>query len=427
MKKNIIIYLILLILLQLHSQDFNMEDFQAPSMPAAFIIGLQVDEVCTPRSLGELETAILANCKDEDNNFIIPENFAFEINTNFILNKPFNYSVYKKNNFFPNIKNNTNFSFAFTRNFVIKDSTDSNAFGISFRTIIFNGKPRKEVITAFEKANINVNRNAVISTYVSNEIMYTDTSVYNTMSSFINFVLDSIKADMELNLTDSEYKQIEGIFSLIPREKKSDDLNNNINEKFIKIHDKLCLTEELEKLRSSLMDLETKRYGLRLEANFASAIVSPTNRFNHVYLPKYGAWFNCSLQPENFEQFDFVGMLRIIFNNIDFYEGYCNLEETDIVDHNLDIGAKVTYKHKKLSLNAEYIHRYRKIEFINNNEKYLCSINYNIKDDTVLTYNLVKNFDDPVTSEGNFTSGFSINLGFGLIKVSDILSSLKKE
>ena len=45
MKKNIIIYLILLILLQLHSQDFNMEDFQAPSMPAAFIIGLQVDEV----------------------------------------------------------------------------------------------------------------------------------------------------------------------------------------------------------------------------------------------------------------------------------------------------------------------------------------------------------------------------------------------
>ena len=60
-KSYLLILLILSIKIYCQDSDFILENLKAPSMPSAVIIGAQVEDINSPKSLKELEAAVFTN------------------------------------------------------------------------------------------------------------------------------------------------------------------------------------------------------------------------------------------------------------------------------------------------------------------------------------------------------------------------------
>ncbi|MFC2152020.1 hypothetical protein ACFLSE_05780 [Bacteroidota bacterium] len=134
----------ILLIGEVHAQV--LEDLKAPSMPSATIIGTQINEISKPKTMKALETAILNNYLDSNNNVLVPNSFALEINP-FMLTKRqnFNYLEYLNDSLKYNLWRNLSISIASTNNYVINDSIKSNALGFGARTIILNGKVNEKL------------------------------------------------------------------------------------------------------------------------------------------------------------------------------------------------------------------------------------------------------------------------------------------
>ena len=132
------------------NSDFNLENLKAPSMPSATIIGTQVNDLNSPKSMKDLETAIFTNYLNSGQSLTVPNNYALEINP-FMLSgmKNFDYRSYLNNEPAENMWRNLSLSIATTNKFLIKDSVFTNAVGLSVRTIILNGELSKKVSDAF--------------------------------------------------------------------------------------------------------------------------------------------------------------------------------------------------------------------------------------------------------------------------------------
>lgn len=435
--------------------DMNLESLKTPSMPSATIIGTQVNEVNKPKSLKALEAAVFSNYLDSNQSLTIPNNYALEFNP-FMLSgrKNFNYQDYIDNEPLSNMWRNLSISVSSTTDFLINDSTSSNAMGFGIRTIIFNGKPDEEIEEAYQKAlrisldvlNIKTSVRTLISVFKSNN--RTDAFTIDDVRSFVITELE--KSDKLNNPKDKNGNDLSGyeltkhyiiltkrkaIVNSVFDEIDRDTPIENLEDAFEKKYDTKISQAALTELRETLGQIKHNRYGWRWEVDFAYALSFPTNEFNNSIWSRWGLWSSASYQPERWEDFIFIGLGRIIINNDNFYKKYRTVDNGFNVGDIYDFGARVVYEYKKLSVEFEYIYRFNRIEIIriidgeefkrnigDNTEKYMLNVNYNVSDNINISYNIGKNFDNISTAGGNLISGLSINFGFGDIKAADLLS-----
>lgn len=431
--------------------DFNLENIKAPSMPSATIIGTQVNDVNSPKSLKDLETAVFTNYLNSGQSLTVPNNYALEINPFMISGmKNFDYKSYLENDPPKNIWRNLSISIATTNKFLTQDSVFTNAVGLSVRTIILNGEPSEKASNAFLLAldqNLNtLDINSKVRTILDDCLQ--DTSNLYTINGICSCVIQQFEKN-ELQdsngnvLTGNELESkkiliepaetiIKSVFAKIdkntPKEK--------VEEEFDNIYKQSKLIPVLKNLRQELAGVKTNRFGLRWDVNWALALNFPTNDFNYSIVPRWGLWTDLSYQSEDVENFTFIALGRFIINNDDYINKYQPVNGNFTTGNVYDLGLKVAYDLDKFSMSIEYVYRLntnKQTKIIegeeyertikNDTRKYLININYNLSDDIILSYNIGKDFDTISQSQGDLISGLSINFGFGDLKASNLVSS----
>lgn len=433
---------------RLHAQesDVNLESLKASSMPSATIIGAQINEVNRPKSLKALETAVFSNYLNSNQSITIPNNYALEFNP-FMLSerKNFKYEDYIDNEPLSNMWRNLSISVSSTTDFMISDSTTSNAMGFGFRTIILNGEPEKKIEIAYSTALEEQRISGFIKSYVRTTISEFIDSLKeaSTIDDVRSFVLKDLEKRYEdQKVTDetvydhtTHYMILANVSSVFD-DIEGDTSIEDIEEAFEENYDTNISSTTLAELRKTLSQIKHKRYGFRWEVDFASALSFPTNEFDNRIWPKWGFWSNVSYQSQSkiWEDFIFIGLCRIIVNNDKFYSKYRPFDDVFNISDFYDLGARIVYEYQKLSVEFEYIYRFNKKEIKgiikgedfkcyieDDTKKYILNVNYNIADNINLSYNIGKNFDNIPNVGENLISGLSINFGFGDIQAADLL------
>ena len=312
------------------------------------------------------------------------------------------------------------------------DSTQSDALGFGIRTLILNGKPQQDVVDDFLEYRLKDYIYDTIQHYMSIAIRKEKTSGRDS-----NTILDDMRSDLinELrdnsNISDAGLEIIEEILNDIDEQTQFNHLESEFQQ--IIVDDYIMPNlEDFAEIIKQVKD-DRNRYGFRWEVDLASAVVFPSNEFAFSYVPRWGLWSNFSYKSPQLDNFTFIALARIIFNNDDFLDKYSPIDEDHTLDDFRDIGMRLVYEKNKFSLEAEYIHRFNRdriVRFIegeeferkinNDTHKYVLNINYNIKDNIAVSYNIGKNFDDLDPSSGDLISGLSINFGFGDLKAGDL-------
>lgn len=415
-----------------------LESLKAPSMPASSIIGIQANEVNRPKSLKSIETALLNNFS-EDQNFVLPNSFAIELNP-FMLGerKNFDYNTYLDNNIGQNMWRNFSISLSSTTNYFINDSTSANAMGLGFRTIILNGHANPEIERKFIIAKDANQESLKIKGFTPYLIQH-----YITDSISINVLMDTVLPQLKPLVNSEEslaYQAAIESFKSIPENTPKD----SVAVLFLKNYKKFHSTEVFNNFTALVKNVKMNRYGWRMEVDLAYALSFPDNNFNYSVAPRWGAWTNISykplvkkkeelggvmkdksgnilMRPSNFE---FIGLVRWMQNNQEFFQSF-NPEDSAFKAGNfIDIGGRIVWEKKKIAVELEAVYRIKNttsnVDIINNNSyKYLINLNYNITQNIVISYYLGKDFDQVYS--GNLISGLSLNLGFGDIKLKDVM------
>jgi len=419
-----------------------LESVKAPSMPASSILGIQANDVNRPKSLKSLETALLNNFK-EGQNFILPNSFAIELNP-FMLSgrKNFDYNSYLENKVGQNMWRNFSISVSSTTNFTINDSTTANAMGLGFRTIIFNGRANPEIERMYKLAKTANQESVNIKGYVPGLIDY-----YNrdsiSLENLIDTVLKYLKPLVKTEEAEAYQAAVEAL-AAIPKNTPK----NKIEAVFIQNYQKFHSTKVYENFKTLVKDVKMNRYGWRLEIDLAYAISFPDNNFNYSVAPRWGTWLNASYKPLTKKKndsgeimhnkngdilyrpsnFEFIGLARLFQNNQDFFQNLNPQDSTFKAGNFYDLGARIVWEKKNFALELEAVYRINttnsSIDIVKNNSfKYLVNINYNINQNMVISYYLGKDFDQPYNS--NLISGLSLNLGFGDIKIKDVVDTFE--
>jgi|GEM_PF-2849602 len=427
----------------------SLESLKAPSMPAATIINTQVNEISSPKSLKALETALLNNFMGSNKNIIIPNDYALELNPFYLTpRKNFNYLSYLEDSCFSGriMWRNLSLSVASTTNFLIKDSVGVNALGFGARTIILNGKVSPAAKAAYIAADKNLNQahqaNALIRNSINNFLDNT-ASVYS-IANVRAYILSQSYIDSDI--TASAVNQI---FDAVPADTKENQIKPVVDS----IQKVLNLEKSAAAFNAQLQNIKTDRYGWRMDVNLAYALSFPTNEFDFSISPRWGLWGNLSYKPlKNLKDanknitgkepsdFEFIALGRVIRNNSDFVNRYSPMDTSFRMGNSYDFGLRAVYEYKKFSIALEYIYRLNRNTITRNfegdtyskdvdshTEKYVLNINYKISDNTILSYNIGKNYDNVAGINGNLISGLTLNLGFGDMKVQDLYKKAQQE
>ena len=423
----------------------NLENFEAPSMPAVSIIGSEMLEMKRLSTMAEVKLSLLTNFLDSNNSLIIPDNFGVEINP-FMLSsrKKFDYIDFLGDSIADNIKQNFSISLATTKKFIVNDSVHTDALGIGFRTKILNGKFSDEIVTNYKEQFNEFKRYNKLKEEIFNElknIAYTNNFVgFSKMNSenISGFIVSSETISDDAKELFLDLEPFMNFRSLVEMYESFDVVFDRMTSKGIRDASMFRLLEELK----------NQRYGHFLEVDGAVSLSFPTADFENSYIPKYGLWLNYAFRPpikNNAKQvigasnFEGQALVRYLWSNDDFINSFSTVDDVRFSTGSFfDFGFRINYEHNKFNGGIEYIYRLEKgtkevtlatgevIDIPDDNESYklMLNLNYDIMPGVVLTYNLGKNFE--FGNEGNdLITGFSINIALGSLKFDDLIESAK--
>ena len=180
--------------------------------------------------------------------------------------------------------------------------------------------------------------------------------------------LDNLRDDLLAELKDNAQlpekalKIISDILDEIDADTKLQDLEEEFDDQLEADYTLPNLLEYRAVLKQVKDD--RNRYGFRWEVDLASAVVFPSNEFAFSYVPRWGLWSNFSYKSPQLDNFTFIALARIIFNNDDFLDKYSPIDEDHTLDDFRDIGMRLVYEKNKFSLEAEYIHRFNRDKIV---------------------------------------------------------------
>jgi hypothetical protein len=427
----------------LGQDDKSLDPLKAPAMPASSIIGAQSNEVSRPKSLKGLETALINNGAST-NGMVFPNSFALEINPYMLSpRKNFDYLEYIQpgnDSILKNMAQNFSISMSTTQNYSLSNNTSVNAFGVGIRTIILNGNVNPKIAKAFKSSLENNERlqssngkiRSRIRLFLRDSITVSKPFDKEALKAYLmNYYSKNSKGLMSQEV----FLQAINVIDNLPKDIKDSEILNAFNDAFTNDY----TAPNLIRLQALLSEVKMNRYGWRWDAQAALGTVFPTNDFSYGVVPRWGIWTNISYKPlldkdkfdkngkplDHISNFEFIGMFRLLQNNNDFFRQFATEDSTFKAGDFIDLGGRVVYEYKQFSLEAEAIYRINSTESTlelvkKNSSKYLVNINYNIKDNIVVSYYIGKEFDQAALANGNLISGLSLNFGFGDMKLSDL-------
>lgn len=426
-------------------KDFSLDQLKVPSMPAASIVGAQVNEVSRPGSLKDFEISLLNNFLDSVGNTVLPDNYAVEFNPYMLVGMPgFSYTDYLEDRFVTNLKRNWSVSLATNNHFVVNDSVSSNAIGVGIRLTPFRGQVSKSLKNAVNQAQKDNLGGLDIQSFVNNLIdFYKDedslASAYSKahLQSWITLQLNNYFDPPSARAT--AIHAVNDIFQIIPDETILDSIKSAFSDRYIAHVQK----SKLSTLKGLLEQVKTDRYGFKMDLNYAQAFNFPNNSWENSTTSQLGGWVNMSYRPAKAGEevagkvpsdFEFILLARVIHVNQDFVQQYQPLGSDYRIGTNLDFGLRLVYDRPKFSLEAELIQRINKkrisktidgTEFFawkgDNSSKFVINANYHVSKDLSISYNIGKNYDSAFLTNGDLINGLSVNFGFGGYKLSDLL------
>lgn len=405
--------------------EINLTKLQTPTFPAASIINNQVGTISRPKSFRSLEASIFSNYIDQNGGLTIPNDFALEFSPYWA--QP-NLKISNEEFLAPTVSQsliqNLAFSVSSTNNFVLGDSSKSNALGFGVRTMLFRGN--NTILNEYNK----LKKGYRISLDLVNLIDDIDNDSA-TVKELNNKYFEEVKKNKTKlfgEFTKNQQNIIVGNYieyirkhlaaeSLAKKISKDDyeEIIDNLTDDFLQV----------DQILESIYKIRRNRPGFKLEVAGAIALDFPANQTDYSYIPKFGIWASPSYSFDQVDWFEFLGVVRFYHFNLDFYKTY--FPNTEVFENTWDFGFRLVLKWEKFAFESEFvwnksntvIHKETDAQGVTTTEsktkndfQYIINFNYQLDDDIILSYNFGKSFDPFVAINGNMISSLSLNLGF---------------
>lgn len=412
----------------------ELTSLNAPSSPAASIIGLQPNAVLSPKTYKALEAALYSNFT-HNNSLVIPNDFALEFTPYWTKNHGLSLRDY----LFPKmiseqIKRTSSFSVASSNNFVLGDSSVTSVVGWGYRTTLhFPCKSDVQKVNSFSSKLYNVS--IIIAGIGSRANAFaTDKSIKNRID--YKEKIRPIVVDTILKyLGHKGFSKATEITNRIFKNYSSLPLYDPSNPyEFIDAFMELVEIElsqaspELDhaKIFNEFEDYIKKREGLLIDFAYAGYVNFPTNTFSISTLPQHSIWITPTYQFKDSASFlKVMGVFRYQFYDVDYYKRY--FPASKVYQNNVDYGLAIALEYNKFSLQLEAVGRRSDTEipsgiFINGKELYskdkksdfqcIGTFNYKLTDNFTLSYSLGDRFEPILNPGSTLVSLLSLNIGF---------------
>ncbi len=433
-RKKIII-LVSILPIVLIGQD-KLSKLQAPSSPAASILGLQPSSVLSPKSYQALETALFSNFTNISGNNIVPDDFSLEFTPYWTKDHSLSIEEYLyPKSFLDQLIRSSSFSLASTQNYLLGDSTSTNGIAYGYRATFYfsNNNDREIVSNSIKEIRTNQNIQSKIGaeaySLIYNGKITTQTEFITKIKSTINKAI--LEADEKIYKTNAEKltNQIIAESTLIPS-LDFDSPQPFLDSLFSIIDTKLSS----EIIYNEFKNYIKKRHGLSLDIAYAGLINFPTNNFGKSYVPRQSFWIIPTYRFK--EKFNFLKAMIVIryeWFDIDYYQKY--FAKTKIYENNIDYGISIATTFNKFSLTFELVGRKSnsKIPAGTDNRgntlykiedksdfQYIGSFNYSLTNEIVISYIIGNRFDPILNPNNTLVSTLSLNLGFGGPSIKEI-------
>lgn len=409
------------------AQD-KLNELQAPTSPAASILGLQPSSVLAPKSYQALETALYSNFIDENGQGVIPNDFALEFTPYWTIDHGLTLEEYLyPTSVMDQIIRNFSFSVASSHNFQLGDSSNTNGLGFGARTTIYFASSKdREKVSAY---NTDLSSNQKISQKILREAqgIITNKKVKN-QEDFIAYIVSPVTAAINehmkgLNITEKQ-AVIDAIISKIKTipfdPENTDDFLNQFNDMVDK------------ELKANILFEEYKTYiqnrqGWSIDIAYANFLNFPNNAFEFSYVPRQSIWITPTYNFKDKLNFlKLMGVLKYDWYHLGYYKQF--FPETNVFENNLDYGVAIATQFKRFSIQLELVGRtsateipvgtdaegnelYRKDQF--NDLQYMGTFNYNLTDQIMLSYSLGRRFEPIQNPNNTVVSILTLNFGFG--------------
>ncbi len=417
------------------SQDLNEEinALKAPSSPASIILGVQPSSFLYPKSQKALEATLLSNFVDDNNEIVVPDDFGVEFSPYWFNDHGLTVEEYLYSDdlsaYLNQLWRNSSFSIATTQNFVLEDSSVTNAIGLGYRTTLhFSSQADKSSIDTYRT---RIKAAKKISTRIiaqAEKIDFNDIAGFvDQMSGFITETLSRAygagneqKAQEQSSLIIA---QMEALEYNGDDDTLLDSFNSMVSGAVVEIESGLTS----ESLVTLFKDYIKQRNGLSVDLGYAVLLNFPANTFEDTYAPKRTLWLTPGFRFKN-EDWSFLKILGVYRNtqyDLGYYKTYFPGQE--VFQSSEDFGLAATGEFDKLSFRIEFLSRTSKTETptttggsgtvsytVDEKSDFqsIGTISYRLNKDIVLTYSLGESFDE-VLSNNNIVSLLTLNFGLG--------------
>lgn len=408
----------------------QISDVKAPSAPASVIIGSSPSSINRPKSWEALEVGLFNNFTNDQNSFVVPNDFALEFSPYWARDS---VHLTTRDFLFPNawtsVKQNFSFSVSSTQNFVLNDTNSTNAMGFGLRTMLWQGA-KKEIQVVMNAYSNTLKgfafKNRVL---ISAQAMTCDDCDKGKFIRALKAAIDTDQDRIYAEMSDgSERTSITKALIVYLKEhmKEESDKSKLMGD----LADQLDTFLGLDDNVSKITKLRADRKGFKLELAGALATNFPTNQTDYSVVSKWGVWLTPSYELYNTDWIEFLGVARYFWYNTDFFQQY--LPGQEYYESTMDYGARIVFKWKKSSLEFEGAGRTAQVltpseedpEKFESGTKsdfqYVLNFNYQINDRLALSYDFGKRFEPVLTYNGTVISLLSLNIGLGAPNTKEV-------
>ncbi len=411
------------------AQDLRVDDLHAVSSPATTILGVQPAEIARPKSYKALETALLTNFSS-GNTWQLPVNYALEVTPYWFRPRDISVQQLMTPTTGASLKQSFSISLATGRRTSLLDSTRTiQQMGFGLRATLFPGQLTDAFNTDLAALT---NRLAIIAParFILEAGRNRTFADGNALRAYLDKEFGVVINDFISNkafIRDFSQLQIDVVESVLLGRFATNNAQCQLllGQMILKLSD----YEKTFKLAQLAKNVERHYYfrkGFRMDVAAASSVEFPTNNFDYSTLGKYGVWATPGGSwIWNNVNLEVIGLVRYMSNQI----------VTDPT-RNWDIGSRVAANWRRLSLSAEYIHRFQTTtlqrvtlpsgqvdRLLRSDQDYRLAlgVEYHLSDRFVLAYALGRNFSLNTEFKGNLISILSFNAGLSgpTVKIAD--------
>ncbi|GGE96590.1 hypothetical protein [Flavobacterium limi] len=408
--KNLLIIVLLWCTFSLQAQNIELKDLKNLNTPGFQILDIAPSNIDRPSNPKAFAASIMSLT---NNGTAIPKNFALEV-TPYWYFKPKNANVFQ----YLNIKDETGKANTFTGIFnkmsislasVFNDSTSGSlikntnyiAFGVKTNLITYRSEKQnqklKTALANFSERIINLRPNQKDVDALEIEL--------NRIDNKIREIYTQLKNEDDNTLKDSintEYQNAIANRALL--QKKMDDFENQAPD---------LLEENIKKdtlIQNYLKELDDLPL-IQVDLAFAYSEAFPDNTTKNKRFNRSGLWMNAAVNAFSVDKTELNDNLAFILCTRFIRD---NLPEEGSLDvfkriNAFDLGFKLEYSIKDLSISYEYIKRDYSDKSNLNSERKVGTIQYKISDGLFITGAYGTNFG----IDKNIFTLFGINYGFG--------------